>query len=166
MPLPHAGLVPANRELPAARVGSMVGDRVPTREYLHAEIARADLAGPLGQLAARIRREDLEAAVRRIAGWAAGELSPAALREAGRRLPDGAVRPPRIAGGPPQAAGSSGRSETTRAPSADRPAIATRRVAKPAAFTSGPSAHTARPLTPNDTARRIPLTRERIRSST
>ena len=37
---------------------------------------------------------------------------------------------------------------------------------KPAALTTGPSSQTAAELTPNETKRRMPLTRERIRSST
>ena len=46
------------------------------------------------------------------------------------------------------------------------PAIDHRSVLKPAALTTGPSAHTAVELTPKDTKRRMPLTRERRRSST
>src|SRR6266496_6444209 len=34
LPIPHTGLIPANWELMAARVGSMVGDRVLTQAYV------------------------------------------------------------------------------------------------------------------------------------
>ena len=46
------------------------------------------------------------------------------------------------------------------------PAMARSSVAKPDAFTAGPSTYTAIELTPKDTASRMPATRERIRSST
>src|SRR5919205_113630 len=44
LPIPHTALIPANWELLAARVGSMVGDRVLTKEYVRDEIARFDVA--------------------------------------------------------------------------------------------------------------------------
>src|ERR671935_2460665 len=59
LPIPHTALIPANWELLAARVGSMVGDRVLTREYLVSEIDRADLAAVLARLAATAGRGDL-----------------------------------------------------------------------------------------------------------
>ena len=46
------------------------------------------------------------------------------------------------------------------------PAISSSKVPKPAALTSGPSSQTAAELTLNETARRMPLTRDRMRSST
>jgi len=45
-------------------------------------------------------------------------------------------------------------------------AIAISNVPKPATLTTGPSSHTASELTPNETVRRIPEIRERMRSST
>ncbi len=50
--------------------------------------------------------------------------------------------------------------------SSDSPASTINRLPKPAAFTTGPSAHTARELMPTDTVSRMPATRERMRSST
>jgi uncharacterized membrane-anchored protein YjiN (DUF445 family) len=44
LPIPHTAIIPANWELLARRVGTMVGDRVLTREYLVREIDRLDLA--------------------------------------------------------------------------------------------------------------------------
>src|SRR5499433_3622779 len=68
LPIPHTALIPANWELMAARVGTMVGSRVLTKEYVAQEIARADLAARLGawlaknENAARVTR-DLGAAL-------------------------------------------------------------------------------------------------------
>ncbi len=59
-----------------------------------------------------------------------------------------------------------GRSETNTVVRVANPAMTRRSVVKPAAFTVGPSRYTASELTPNDTASRVPATRERIRSST
>jgi uncharacterized membrane-anchored protein YjiN (DUF445 family) len=44
LPIPHTALIPANWELMAARVGSMVGDRVLTTDYVTREIAGVDVA--------------------------------------------------------------------------------------------------------------------------
>src|SRR5262245_12715707 len=49
LPIPHTALIPANWELMAARVGSMVGDRVLTKEYVAQEIARIDIAALIGR---------------------------------------------------------------------------------------------------------------------
>ncbi len=40
LPIPHTALIPANWELMAARVGTMVGSRVLTKEYVAQEVAR------------------------------------------------------------------------------------------------------------------------------
>src|SRR3546814_14540910 len=48
----------------------------------------------------------------------------------------------------------------------EMPAIIRNKLEKLEALTIGPSNHTANELTPNDTARRMPATRERILSST
>src|SRR5213594_4534718 len=44
LPIPHTALIPANWELMAARVGTMVGSRVLTKEYVAREIARVDVS--------------------------------------------------------------------------------------------------------------------------
>jgi uncharacterized membrane-anchored protein YjiN (DUF445 family) len=49
-----------------------------TREYVRDEIARFDLAALLARGAERLRPADLESAVRAVARWAVGEVSPAA----------------------------------------------------------------------------------------
>lgn len=76
LPIPHTALIPANWELMAARVGTMVGSRVLTREYVSQEIARIDVAGLLAAGAERLSRRDLESATLALARWLAGELSP------------------------------------------------------------------------------------------
>ena len=78
LPIPHTAIIPANWELMAERVGVMVGGRVLTREYVRDEIARFDLAALLARGAERLRPADLESAVRAVARWAEGEVSPAA----------------------------------------------------------------------------------------
>jgi uncharacterized membrane-anchored protein YjiN (DUF445 family) len=78
LPIPHTAIIPANWELMAERVGVMVGGRVLTREYVRDEIARFDLAALLARGAERLRPADLESAVRAVARWAVGEVSPAA----------------------------------------------------------------------------------------
>ncbi|HSE93862.1 MAG TPA: DUF445 domain-containing protein [Methylomirabilota bacterium] len=70
LPIPHTGLIPRNWELLAARVGTMVGDRVLTREYLAHELARLDLADLAARAAERLSRADLESATRAVLGWA------------------------------------------------------------------------------------------------
>src|SRR5881396_559597 len=42
LPIPHTGLIPRNWEMLAARVGTMVGNRVLTREYLAEELSKLD----------------------------------------------------------------------------------------------------------------------------
>jgi uncharacterized membrane-anchored protein YjiN (DUF445 family) len=74
LPIPHTALIPANWELMAARVGSMVGDRVLTRPYLAHEIERLDLADWLARGAERLSRRDLERATRAALGWAARQM--------------------------------------------------------------------------------------------
>ncbi len=44
LPIPHTALIPANWELMAARVGTMVGSRVLTKDYVAQEVARVDVA--------------------------------------------------------------------------------------------------------------------------
>ena len=75
LPIPHTGLIPNNWELMAQRVGTMVGDRVLTKEYVAAEIDRLDVADLLARGALRLTRDDVEAATRGIARWV-GEQVP------------------------------------------------------------------------------------------
>jgi uncharacterized membrane-anchored protein YjiN (DUF445 family) len=86
LPIPHTAIIPTNWKLLAARVGTMVGDRVLTRDYLAAEIARLDVAAALEALAARVSRDELGAATRALARWLAGELTPEAARELVERV--------------------------------------------------------------------------------
>jgi uncharacterized membrane-anchored protein YjiN (DUF445 family) len=86
LPIPHTALIPANWELLAARVGTMVGDRVLTRDYLTREVAALDVAGLLEGGAARIGRADLEATARRVASWVATELPATAAEELTQHL--------------------------------------------------------------------------------
>src|SRR5436309_14425234 len=62
LPIPHTGLIPANWELMAERVGTMVGSRVLTREYVAQEIARVDLAGLIARAAERLTSRDFDVA--------------------------------------------------------------------------------------------------------
>jgi uncharacterized membrane-anchored protein YjiN (DUF445 family) len=94
LPIPHTGLIPANWELLAARVGTMVGGRVLTAEYLAREVARVDVGELVARAAARLTRADLEAATRAAARWLAAGLSPAASGELARRLRDLALSLP------------------------------------------------------------------------
>jgi uncharacterized membrane-anchored protein YjiN (DUF445 family) len=86
LPIPHTALIPRNWEQMAARVGSMVGDRVLTREYVGQEIARVDLAEAVARAAGRLSRADLEAVTRAVARWGAEEITPAAAAEIVGRL--------------------------------------------------------------------------------
>jgi uncharacterized membrane-anchored protein YjiN (DUF445 family) len=81
LPIPHTALIPANWELMATRVGSMVGDRVLTKDYVTHEVARFDIADLLARAADRVKPEELEAGVRRVARWIADQLSPAAAAD-------------------------------------------------------------------------------------
>ncbi|MEK7386640.1 MAG: DUF445 family protein, partial [candidate division NC10 bacterium] len=85
LPIPHTALIPANWELMAARVGTMVGSRVLTREYVTEEIERVDVAGLLALGAERLSRRDLESATLTLARWVAGEFSPHAVGELAAR---------------------------------------------------------------------------------
>jgi uncharacterized membrane-anchored protein YjiN (DUF445 family) len=76
IPIPHTALIPANWQLMAARVGTMVGDRVLTTEYVTREISRVDIADFLALAAERMKPGDLESAVGAVARWAASQLPP------------------------------------------------------------------------------------------
>jgi uncharacterized membrane-anchored protein YjiN (DUF445 family) len=86
LPIPHTAIIPANWKMLAARVGSMVGDRVLTRDYLAAEIARLDVASILAALAGRVSRAELAAATQSLGRWLAGELTPEAAQELAERV--------------------------------------------------------------------------------
>jgi uncharacterized membrane-anchored protein YjiN (DUF445 family) len=86
LPIPHTALIPANWELLAARVGSMVGDRVLTRQYLTDEIGRLDVAEWLARAAERISRADLERGTRGVLEWMARQLPVTAAGEMTARL--------------------------------------------------------------------------------
>jgi uncharacterized membrane-anchored protein YjiN (DUF445 family) len=82
LPIPHTAIIPANWELMAQRVGTMVGDRVLTKDYVTHEISRFDIAELLARTAERIKPADLEAAVRAVARWAAEQVTPSATGDA------------------------------------------------------------------------------------
>ncbi|MBI1737517.1 MAG: DUF445 domain-containing protein, partial [Candidatus Rokubacteria bacterium] len=86
LPIPHTGLIPSNWELLASRVGTMVGDRVLTKEYVTTEFGRVDVADLLARAAERITREDLERGTVTVARWLATELPPRAGAELLARL--------------------------------------------------------------------------------
>ncbi len=86
LPIPHTALIPRNWELLASRVGSMVGDRVLTREYLAHELARLDVADLIGRAAERVTRPDVEAATRMLLGWIAREMPTTGTGEVVGRL--------------------------------------------------------------------------------
>jgi uncharacterized membrane-anchored protein YjiN (DUF445 family) len=74
LPIPHTALIPANWELLAQRVGTMVGNQVLTRDYVSREISRLDFGDLLARAADRLTRADLEVVTRRIADWIAEQL--------------------------------------------------------------------------------------------
>ena len=74
LPIPHTALIPANWELMARRVGTMVGDRVLTREYVAREIDALDVAGLLARGALRLSPGEIAAITRTVARWLADEL--------------------------------------------------------------------------------------------
>jgi uncharacterized membrane-anchored protein YjiN (DUF445 family) len=88
LPIPHTALIPTNWELMAARVGTMVGSRVLTKEYVAQEIERVDVASLIARAAERISSRDLDVATRELARWLAAELSPKAAGDLVTRLRD------------------------------------------------------------------------------
>jgi uncharacterized membrane-anchored protein YjiN (DUF445 family) len=84
--IPHTALIPANWELMASRVGSMVGDRVLTKEYVMSEIGRVDLAELIARAAEHVHRRDLETLTAAIARWAMAEVPPGAGTEIGGKV--------------------------------------------------------------------------------
>ncbi len=83
VPIPHTALIPANWQLMAARVGTMVGDRVLTKEYVTREVSRVDIADLLARAAERVRPADLESVVG--AGGHPRRRAPAARLQGRRR---------------------------------------------------------------------------------
>jgi uncharacterized membrane-anchored protein YjiN (DUF445 family) len=94
LPIPRTALIPANWEMMAARVGSMVGNRVLTAEYMTREIARLDVTGLLAQGAGLVTPADLDAGVRAVARWAAEQLPPESAVEAAAWLRERLRREP------------------------------------------------------------------------
>src|SRR6266852_4787892 len=88
LPIPHTALIPANWELMAARVGTMVGSRVLTKEYVAQEVAGVDVASLIARAAERLTTRDLDAATRELARWLAAELSPKVAGDLVTRLRD------------------------------------------------------------------------------
>ena len=88
LPIPHTALIPANWELMAARVGTMVGSRVLTKEYVTQEIARVDVAALIARGAERLTSRDFDVATRELARWLADEMSPKAAGDMITRLRD------------------------------------------------------------------------------
>src|SRR5262245_175563 len=78
IPIPHTALIPANWELMAARVGTMVGDRVLTTEYVTREIARVDVAQLIARYALAIEPRTVESLVDVVVRWAADQVPPQA----------------------------------------------------------------------------------------
>lgn len=86
LPIPHTGLIPANWELMARRVGTMVGDRVLTREYVAREIDRLDVAALLARGALRLTAEEIASITRTAARWLVDELPSVSGADAVGRL--------------------------------------------------------------------------------
>src|SRR5262245_2258362 len=82
IPIPHTALIPANWQLMAARVGSMVGDRVLNTEYVTREISRVDVADLLARAADHVQRADVQSAVGAVVRWAADQLPRDAASDA------------------------------------------------------------------------------------
>jgi uncharacterized membrane-anchored protein YjiN (DUF445 family) len=86
LPIPHTGLIPANWELMARRVGTMVGDRVLTREYVAQEIDRLDVAALLARGALRLTPDEIATVTRTAARWLVDELPGIASAEGVARV--------------------------------------------------------------------------------
>jgi uncharacterized membrane-anchored protein YjiN (DUF445 family) len=86
LPIPHTGLIPANWELMARRVGTMVGDRVLTREYVAQEIDRLDVAALLARGALRLTPDEIATVTRTAARWLVDELPAIASAEGVARV--------------------------------------------------------------------------------
>src|SRR6266849_6160985 len=88
LPIPHTALIPANWELMAARVGTMVGSRVLTKEYVAQEIARVDVASLIARAAERLSSRDLDVATRELARSLAEAFDRPAFRSTVGELVD------------------------------------------------------------------------------
>ena len=88
LPIPHTALIPANWELMAARVGTMVGSRVLTKKYVAQEIAGVDVASLIARGAEWLTSRDFDVATRELARWLADEMSPKAASDMITRLRD------------------------------------------------------------------------------
>src|SRR5262245_54961231 len=74
IPIPHTALIPANWQLMASRVGTMVGTRVLTTEYVTREIGQLDVSGLIARAALSIEPRDVESMVRVVVRWTADQL--------------------------------------------------------------------------------------------
>jgi uncharacterized membrane-anchored protein YjiN (DUF445 family) len=88
LPIPHTALIPANWKFMAARVGTMVGSRVLTKDYVAQEIARVDVTALIARAAERLTSRDFDVATRELARWLAAEMSPKAASDVITRLRD------------------------------------------------------------------------------
>jgi uncharacterized membrane-anchored protein YjiN (DUF445 family) len=86
LPIPHTGVIPANWELLARRMGTLVGDRVLTREYVVREIEALDVADLLARGAQRVGRDEIASVTRTAARWLADELPPLSAADALSRV--------------------------------------------------------------------------------
>jgi uncharacterized membrane-anchored protein YjiN (DUF445 family) len=81
IPIPHTALIPANWQLMAARVGTMVGDRVLTAEYVIREIERVNVADLLARGALHLNRMEIESVAGAVLRWAWGQLTSESAAE-------------------------------------------------------------------------------------
>jgi uncharacterized membrane-anchored protein YjiN (DUF445 family) len=81
IPIPHTALIPANWQLMAARVGTMVGDRVLTAEYVIREIERVDVADLLARGALHLSRMEIESVAGAVLRWVSGQLTSESAAE-------------------------------------------------------------------------------------
>jgi uncharacterized membrane-anchored protein YjiN (DUF445 family) len=81
IPIPHTALIPANWQLMAARVGTMVGNRVLTAEYVIHEIERVDVADLLARGALHLNRMEIESVAGAVLRWASGQLTSESAAE-------------------------------------------------------------------------------------
>jgi uncharacterized membrane-anchored protein YjiN (DUF445 family) len=81
IPIPHTALIPANWQLMAARVGTMVGNRVLTAEYVIREIERVDVADLLARGALHLNRMEIESVAGAVLRWGSGQLTSESAAE-------------------------------------------------------------------------------------
>jgi uncharacterized membrane-anchored protein YjiN (DUF445 family) len=84
--IPHTALIHSNWKLMAARVGTMVGDQVLTKDFVTQEIARLDIAHFIAEGAERTTRRTIESVTRDVGHWLTREVSPQAAEQLAGRL--------------------------------------------------------------------------------